>query len=1014
MSLRVGYVNVHGLGSRQKWDLCTKMLGSTFDIMFLAETWFIQHSTYIQERPWIASTTLGPLNLLGRQAGGIYLVGTATAKSRVQGIQVSQYSITCLIDGHTITGVYYPPQTLTTADMQVQLQNIRRSTVVVGDINTRFPPHYGHGPADRVRAFNEWSTEHDFLRTPVNVTVQSHGGVRRLPECTIDHCFVKSSVRKVELELWSTTDLKIHTDHKYLLYLTISAATPRQKADRPCRFRLNRLTSPTCRARVVSTVNRMTRYKLRHHLAEWTTENIDSFHTQILELYQHLARTTLGEKKQRPSQSRKAWKRNPRDSVRGMTSIQLYKQACENSQENDILHPTKSAQGQGQDAVRENVEILSARYHSAEERPVVPVVGYTDTENPITQEKLVAEIQLQAAARAADTDGVHIQLLKVLAETEFMTLLTRLFWRCGQQGVTPQAWNRSDIYLLTKDLHRPRDADNVRPIAIIAIFRKLFERLMWQEWQTQAWATLHPAQAGFRSEYSTLTNAVRIHEHLTTYPQATAVFLDFRSAFDVMSHRKMVNVLRTRGCPPPILSLLHALSLSPRQSRAVANGTVSEWFTQYRGVPQGGPGSSLCFNIYIDSLLARVNQGYDRPVCQFYADDGCLLTTPQISTQRLLDIIYQWGQEFDLELHPKKTQFLTRQPGLTLHINHQPIAQCDQYSYLGFPVKATGIDFAAHVHERIQAACGRVKFLSIYSDSWGVAHRLRIYKTYLAPMWEYGAPLVAAWSEQRRGRRKPYKQALLDAFQPHDQIVEWISNGKSTTKIDTNLCGLIPLPQRFAHLHAKFSELVRNLPDHNPLYQILYRSSVTKGSFIQLLRDNALFATWKATLPSRISLSQFLQSERKQTILKTMCKTPPKLLTLTPAHTRLTKDLRLADWSLSSQLTIKEQDLLYSYRRGKFGQGCFCICGMPWKRGHESCPILKCRMQLTVAERQKKDNIKQTHKIRGVFTHLDFLLWTKQLQRAAVYIRQLWQRLNEVFRERMFTTDDDGDMVMTS
>ena len=143
-----------------------------------------------------------------------------------------------------------------------------------------------------------------------------------------------------------------------------------------------------------------------------------------------------------------------------------------------MLQPTAKAQAEGQDAVQENWDRLSTRYQSQEARPVVPLRGYLDHENPITQAKVVAEIQAQAAARTADADGVHIQLLKTLQDTGLILLLTDLFWRCAQQGKTPRSWNRTDIFLLTKEISQPRDADNVRPISIIAIFHKIFERLL--------------------------------------------------------------------------------------------------------------------------------------------------------------------------------------------------------------------------------------------------------------------------------------------------------------------------------------------------------------------------------------------------------------------------------------------------------------------------------------------------------------------------------------------------------
>lgn len=53
-----------------------------------------------------------------------------------------------------------------------------------------------------------------------------------------------------------------------------------------------------------------------------------------------------------------------------------------------------------------------------------------------------------------------------------------------------------------------------------------------------------------------------------------------------------------------------------------------------------------------------------------------------------------------------------------------------------------GIDFPKHLATRLEQAMSRAKWLGVSSNAWGAAHRLRIAKTYLMPMFEYGAPLV--------------------------------------------------------------------------------------------------------------------------------------------------------------------------------------------------------------------------------------------------------------------------------
>lgn len=63
----------------------------------------------MQERAWIATTNQGTLILLGKQAGRMYLIGTAAAKSGLGDIQTTQHTITFSYETITISGVYFPP-----------------------------------------------------------------------------------------------------------------------------------------------------------------------------------------------------------------------------------------------------------------------------------------------------------------------------------------------------------------------------------------------------------------------------------------------------------------------------------------------------------------------------------------------------------------------------------------------------------------------------------------------------------------------------------------------------------------------------------------------------------------------------------------------------------------------------------------------------------------------------------------------------------------------------------------
>ena len=136
----------------------------------------------------------------------------------------------------------------------------------------------------------------------------------------------------------------------------------------------------------------------------------------------------------------------------------------------------------------------------------------------------------------------------------------------------------------------------------------------------------------------------------------------------------------------------------------------------------------------------------------------------------------------------------------------------EEYDYLGFPMTPRGIDFCKHLNKRMTAAVNRTLWLSLYSDGWGVAHRLRVYKQYLAPMFEYGAPLVSMWVEAG-GHSKTFMQETSGFM----KLISWITNcHEKRWQLQLNLCGLTPLKDRFASLKTSYHLAIEQSPvdDH--------------------------------------------------------------------------------------------------------------------------------------------------------------------------------------------------------
>lgn len=478
MSLRIGYMNVRGL-SRASWEACHRLLDHRLDYLFVAETWFKDHDTYCQDRRFIASTTPPKTkNLQGRQRGGIYLLGSHQARSRVERVQVTEHSIVFRRGKQSFAGIYFPPTSLKIEDLARILDSLRRATVILGDINTRFkdPVHQDRepGPPERVHVFTQ------FLSTTLHQHLKPRHTKRKL---TTNHSFIHAG-STATLQLMDNSPLKMDTDHRNTLLLTLDQGgrdTIPTKTIK--RFRVGQLSKPGISGQVAA--------RIKQHTQVFDgSRDVEIMNAKLVAFCQQVQEETIGQTSPTRDQAPRV-SRHEHQSPTMAGSIRLYKQASQASDENNVIFPTPAAHSQGVDAATENLAILKQHWSGTPFQE--PAVHGPQDITPWTQEQVVAEIETQEADKSCSANSIHIQFLKTVKDTAIVAWLRDLYNECLRQGTTPRAWNQSEIHLLSKDVSQRRDAHNLRPISIICIFRKVFERLLLLRFQGQPWAQFHPA-----------------------------------------------------------------------------------------------------------------------------------------------------------------------------------------------------------------------------------------------------------------------------------------------------------------------------------------------------------------------------------------------------------------------------------------------------------------------------------------------------------------------------------------
>ena len=836
----------------------------------------------------------------------------------------------------------------------------------------------------------------------------------------MDHCWVQEALglKRPALSLLATPALAIKTDHLYTMGISLS----------PLNQRIDRQANPKPRYRIARVQDQRVTERLSQEFSTilagptgWRGINdINNLDRILINAYQEVCERVLGriypDRRVRVKGSPLGLKTEENVPIE-IASSRCYRQAARASQENGVIHPTEAAAQEGISALVENHRLLRQRFQDPPTRQwnhqwttTLKIDG--EDSGSITLEEVQTEIRNQKPSKGCGADGVHIRVLRGIIQTDWIHGLHRLYRRCWETGATPTRWNTSQIYLLTKDTTKPRNAENLRPITIISVIRKVFEKLLLVRFDQTGWAQLHSAQVGFQSRSSVYICVATVHHWLASGERDTAVMLDFRAAFDTIDHRRLDRVLANRGCPDRLRSLIRSLMFQGVESSIFINHEESSTFSRERGVLQGSPLSPALFNLFIDRLVVQLNKDSRTLRALFYADDGIIVPLPGDDIKGLLETVDRWANTNGLELNVDKCGYLTRLVNRpTLRLGTREIPFVKTYRYLGFPLTAQGVDFIGHLETRLQAAIRRTRFLSIFSDTWTIAQRLWILRYLLAPMFEYRAPLVWSWY---RGESVENQQAFDKTVLQTRELTAWVVAGKATKRPKTtaNLCGLLPLQDRLQHLRTAFQRVIQAYPESTPLKRLLIGPDKIQPStaFLRELTYDRDYQRFERTRKGRLGLlkeelHQFLQKQRGGAIQKIAQNA--KLTALIPQESRQKSGLIGADSSLTGR-SLAIQRRLFQYRQGVFGFGRSCVCSPEklFRRGHEVCPALSRPGRLSRREKQQKAQTRllfQKTPIR--LTAIDWLLNTGKVDRASQWLSSIEKQLDQIYHQRQQEKD---------
>lgn len=283
---------------------------------------------------------------------------------------------------------------------------------------------------------------------------------------------------------------------------------------------------------------------------------------------------------------------------------------------------------------------------------------------PIITEKEVADIvKTFRDNKAPGPDLVEVRVLKAVVGI-IPGQLVKLFNGCLQWGVFPSVWKEGSLRVLPKGEDRDeKDPKSYRPICLLSVIGKLFEKLLKARLEASSLAPerLSDRQFGFMPGRSTEDAVVELRRLVSASSSryVVALLFDISGAFDNVWWPLVLDSLKQRDCPKNVFEVLQSYFDDRRVTISHNSLEVSKRAT--RGCPQGSVLGPACWNLMFDGLLRQLEVTLYKNFVA-YADD--LVVVLEGNSRREIEIrgqavatqIVEWCRFAKLKVSEKKTE----------------------------------------------------------------------------------------------------------------------------------------------------------------------------------------------------------------------------------------------------------------------------------------------------------------------------------------------------------------------
>lgn len=381
-------------------------------------------------------------------------------------------------------------------------------------------------------------------------------------------------------------------------------------------------------------------------------------------------------------------------------------------------------------------------------------------------EAVIQKIKELNPNKAPGHDLITGKLLKELP-LRAKCLIQKIFNAVLKLNHFPSTWKLAKIIMIPKPGKDRTQIKSYRPISLLPILSKLFEKLLLEKIQPHLnqHNIIPQHQFGFRHKHSTIEQVHRItnciKKALDERKYCTGVFLDIAQAFDKVWHDGLISKIK-QMLPNNFHKILESYLKNRKFKVAYKNHTTGD-FPIAAGVPQGSVLGPVLYILFTADLPTD-----DHITTTTFADDTAILYThvnrhtAARELQQHLHKVENWANKWGIKINEDKSNHITftlkSRKCRHIVLNNLKIPQVDTVKYLGIHLdrKLTWRNHIVKKQEQMKIKFRKLYWLLNKKSKLTLDSKILLYNSIIKPIWLYGIQL---WGSAKKSNLQIIERA---------------------------------------------------------------------------------------------------------------------------------------------------------------------------------------------------------------------------------------------------------------